>query len=515
MSGEGVPLPPSSVPATIALMKIVRFLIPWMLVVLIVAAAIYLPDLGPETYQDFDAFFSNERIRQGIAGFEIAIINDGMLAFSHAYGFDGERRTLEVDTPLYMGPSSEIITGTLLFQLTNLRKIDLDVPVAKYIPELALIKPKAAGLGGIDAPLTLRQLAAHRVAFPEKELPWYDSGARGLEAGLPDASLFLKSHFPTERYTRSRLSYRLVGAIMEKAASMRYAELVQSLLTVPLGMYLTTAEPQSLNSIAMGAGSFFGLTFPYRKGVPVAAAASDGIVTCARDLAHLLKFIVSPQRGQKIPGLSGSETPALYQPLYKNGDTGFGWRILEQNEGRYIFQGGSIRGYSSRIVIYPERRAAVAILVPQDGILISNFILPALVSGAELIMFKGSSPRLFPMRRALVVSGIVFMIYLGSMVLQTLTSYSWARDLRKYRESSLSQFYVRFAVFRTIAGLAARGLVIVSAPWFASQLAGRSLSYSELISFEPGFASMALTLALLAMLRNVSRLVWLARLRRE
>ncbi|MCX8013421.1 MAG: beta-lactamase family protein, partial [Rectinema sp.] len=493
-------MPPFIIPVTIGVMKILRFLIPWLLVGLIVAASIYLPDLGPESYQDFDSFFSNERIRQGIAGYQIAIIKEGKVVFSRAYGFDGDRRTLDVDTPLYIGPSSEIITGTLLYQLTNLKRIDIDTPVSNYIPELSLIRARTAGLASIDAPLTLRQLAAHRVAFPEKELASYDSGTRGLEAGLPDPALFLKSHFPTEKYTRSRLSYRLVGAAMEKASGVRYPDLVQTMLTIPLGMYLTTAEPHSLNSIAMGAGTFFGLTFPYRKGVPVAAAASDGIVSSARDLATLLKFIVSPEPGQKIPGLSGADTPTLYQPLYKDGDTGFGWRIIEQKDGRYIFQGGSVRGYSSRIAIYPERRSAIIMLVPQDGILISNFILPELVSGAQLIMFKGSAPRLFPMRRAMIVSGIIFMIYLGSMVLQTLTAYSWARDLRKYRETSFSQFYARFTIMRTIVGLIARGVLIVVAPWLASQLVGRSLSYAELISFEPGFASMALTLALLAVL---------------
>jgi len=155
---------------------------------------------------------------------------------------------------------------------------------------------------------------------------------------------------------------------------------------------------------------FFGLTFPYLENVPYDAAPSDGIITTSEDLAKFLKFIVSPQQGQAIPGLASFQTPMLYQPLYKDGDTGFGWRVIETEEGRQIFHGGSIRGYSSRIMIYPERNAAIAILCAQDGLLISNFLLPMLVSSAENILFQGSCRRPFPTQRAQIVAGIILII---------------------------------------------------------------------------------------------------------
>jgi len=91
----------------------------------------------------------------------------------------------------------------------------------------------------------------------------------GLEAGLPDADLFLSSHFPTEKYTRSRLSYRIVGTILEKASGMKYSELLESKIAVPLDMRSTTAEPSSMLSIAVGAGSFFGLTFLMSRKFPM------------------------------------------------------------------------------------------------------------------------------------------------------------------------------------------------------------------------------------------------------
>jgi len=496
-------------------MKFLRLIIPWLLVIAIILAALYLPDLGPENYKDFDSLFANERGRQGIAGYEVAIIKNGEVAFNKAYGFDGQRKPLEKSTPLYLGPASEILTGTLLCQFVNEKKISLDVPIAQFIPDLASLKARRSGAASLDMPLTLRQLAAHRVAFPEKDLPGYDPAAIGLEAGLPDPELFLRSHFPTENYTRSRLSYRIVGAILEKQSSKKYSDLLESMITIPLGMYLTTARPSSLEHIAVGAGSFFGLTFPYLEKVPYDAAASDGIVTTSEDMAKFLKFIVSPERGEQIPGLASSQTPLLYQALYKDGDTGFGWRIFDSKKGRYIFQGGSIRGYASRIVIYPERNAAIVILSSQDGVIISNFLLPMLVSCAEQILFTGESRRPFPTQRAELVVGFIFLIYLLSIILQVQSSYQWARDLLKYRETGISQLYARFVLVRTIIGLLLRILIVVLAPFAVGALVGRSVSYQELIAFEPGISSMLMTALLFGVLRNVSRLVMVGRLRRS
>jgi tetratricopeptide (TPR) repeat protein len=82
-----------------------------------------------------------------------------------------QRNSLEPATPLYLGPASEIFTGTLLSQMVNEQKISLDVPIAQFIPELASLKARRSGMASLDMPLTLRQLAAHRVAFPEKDLP--------------------------------------------------------------------------------------------------------------------------------------------------------------------------------------------------------------------------------------------------------------------------------------------------------------------------------------------------------
>ena len=145
--------------------------------------------------------------------------------------------------------------------------------------------------------------------------------------------------------------------------------------------------------------------------------------------------------------------------------------------------------------------------------IISNFLLPKLVSCAEQILFEGESGRPFPTQRAQLVLGFIFIIYLLNIILQTLVSYSWARNLLKYRETGISQLYARFVILRTIIGLVLRILIVLLAPLAIGALVGWQVTYQEIIAFEPGVSTMLMTALLFGALRNIARLVMVLRLR--
>ena len=145
--------------------------------------------------------------------------------------------------------------------------------------------------------------------------------------------------------------------------------------------------------------------------------------------------------------------------------------------------------------------------------LISNFLLPKLVSCAEQVLFEGESRRSFPTQRAQLVLGFIFIIYLLNVILQTLMSYSWAKNLLKYRETSISQLYARFVMVRTIVGLVLRILIVLLAPLAIGALVGWQVTYQEIIAFEPGVSTMLMTALLFGVLRNITRLVMVLRLR--
>ncbi|MFZ3110898.1 MAG: serine hydrolase domain-containing protein [Rectinemataceae bacterium] len=498
-----------------------RKLIPWIVIALSLAVIIYLPDIGPERYTDFATMFRHERSRQANAGYSVAICRNGSVIYQESFGHDGSGQPLAKDTPMYLGPSSEILSGALLYSLALQKSLSLDDDIRMYLPELPVSKirnikidPEAkAPPADQGEAITLRQLASHSLNLSDQALKHFGSRISGLEAGEFDPEKYLKSRFQPGTTVRSRLTYRILGIVMENAEGMSFDELLQSRLLIPMEMHGTTARPDSLQGVATGSGLFFGLSFPYDSTVPYIAAPADGIVSTSEDIAKFLSYITAPPK-RGIKTLPPSSVAGLYQPLLPGGDTGFGWRILTKEGDRLVFQGGSVEGFSSRMVIWPERNAAIAILSAQGGFVQSNIVLPLLTSAAEKMLFTGSSPRLFPISRILFIIGISLTVYVISLLLQTATALSWTKTLRDRRETSRRDTFQNLVLLRTFAGLALRAAFLISAPLLLGQLIGKPLVYHDLLAVEPGGSTLFIIAMLAGIMRNAARMLWFVHLER-
>jgi CubicO group peptidase (beta-lactamase class C family) len=502
-----------------------RKLIPWIVIAASLVVIIYIPDLGPEKYTDFTTLFKHERQRQANAGYSVAICRNGSIFYQESFGRDGLGQLLAEDTPMYLGPSSEILSGALLYSLTLGKSISLDDDIRIYLPELppsgvrsfkalpeleTFPAPAPTATEGI---VTVRQLASHSLTLSDQDLKKFGSRISGLEAGELDPEKFVRARLKAGAFTRSRLSYRILGTVMENAGKASFDELLQSRLLIPLGMHGTTSRPDSLQGVAIGSGLFFGLSFPYDSRVPFIAAPADGIVTTAEDIAKFLSYITAPPK-KGIGSLPSSSVAGLYQPLIPGGNTGFGWRIIADEGNRLVFQGGSVEGFSSRVVIWPERNAGIAILSAQGSVIQSNVVLPLLTSAAEKILFSGSSPRLFPLSRVLFIAGISFLVYVISILLQTATSFAWTKTLMDRRETVRGNAYQNFIVFRTLAGIAVRAALLVAAPLLVGQFIGRPLEYHDLLTMEPGGCAFFIIAMIAGIMRNITRMLWLNHLER-
>jgi len=480
------------------------------------AVIVYLPDLGPEKYDDFSTMFRHERSRQANAGYSVAICRNGSIFYQESFGHDGLGHALAKDTPMYLGPSSEILSGALLYSLTLQKHISLDDDIGIYLPEIPIyglrnIKTAPALDSGL-APeqkklVTVRQLASHSVSLSDQDLKDFGSKISGLEAGVLDPEKFLRTRLKPGALARSRLTYRILGTAMENAEKTSFDELLQSRILIPLGMHGTTSRPDSLQDVAIGSGLFFGLSFPYDSRVPYIAAPADGIVTTAEDIARFLSYITAPPK-KGIASLPSSAVAGLYQPLIPGGDTGFGWRIVAEEGNRLVFQGGSVEGFSSRVVIWPERNAGIAILSAQGGVLQSNVVLPLLTSAAEKLLFTGSSPRLFPLSRLMFIAGISLIVYVMSILLQTATALSWTKTLRDRRETGRGNLYQNFIMSRTLFGAIVRAALLFAAPFLVSLFIGRPIEYHDLLTMEPGGTAFFVIAMIAGFLRNVTRMLW-------
>jgi CubicO group peptidase (beta-lactamase class C family) len=168
-----------------------------------------------------------------------AIIKNGKVIWAGAFGYATRNKDIIADTnTIYrIGSITKTFTATLLMQLVEEKKVKLDDPVEKYLPEIKSLK------GYSDKTIiTLRQLASHTSGLiREPDMPGasvgpVDQWESKLLSSIPYTSF--KSS-PGTSFQYSNIGYALLGLTLERASGIPYIQMVQQRIFMPLHMVNT------------------------------------------------------------------------------------------------------------------------------------------------------------------------------------------------------------------------------------------------------------------------------------
>lgn len=295
-------------------------------------------------------------------GAQIAVSRGGRIVWSESFGcadveLDAAVRT---DTRFRIGSVSKPLTAAALGRLVQDGKLDLDAPVQKYVPDF----PKKAW------PITTRQLAGHVAGVRHYEggefaiRDAYPTVRAGLAIFEKDALLFE----PGTKFQYSSYGWNLISAVLEAASGEPFLELMQKAVFDPAGMTHTTADRPA--PLIPGRARFYtrseaGLVenAPYVDNSY--KWAGGGFLSTAEDL---VAFANSLLEGRLL-------RPDTVQLLWtsmktadgKDTDYGIGWSVDRDAKGRRrVRHSGGAMGGTANLVIYPDERLVVALLVNSD-----------------------------------------------------------------------------------------------------------------------------------------------------
>lgn len=145
---------------------------------------------------------------------------------------ESERIATSPDTIYDMASVSKLFTSIVVMQQVERGRVDLDAPVAAYVPEFA-----ANGKAGI----TIRQLLTHTSGFPAFLPFWRDQPdpASRLQAALTAALV----NPPGSTYLYSDLNLITLGEVVHRVSGSPLDQLVAEGITEPLGMVDTGYNP--------------------------------------------------------------------------------------------------------------------------------------------------------------------------------------------------------------------------------------------------------------------------------
>ena len=322
-----------------------------------------------------EAWIESKMAYRGLPGMSVGVIYENKVIWARGFGYSNlEKKTPATPATIYrMASVSKTFTATAIMQLRDAGKLNLDDPVAKYLP---WFKVKSEFK---DAPvITIRHLLTHTSGLPrESAFPyWTDNNfptAEQVKTMLPNQEAVFASE---TKWKYSNLAMALAGEIVAAVSGEPYDVCVRKHLLEPLGMssstiLFPTADHERL-AVAYGRRMPDGKPALRpeidTKGIAPAAGLSSTVEDLARYVAfHLSDGNVGGKSLLKNSMLREMQRVHWLQPDWKNG-WGIGFDISRIGDRTTVGHGGALAGFRTEIAFSPEEKIGVIVLTnAEDG----------------------------------------------------------------------------------------------------------------------------------------------------
>src|SRR5689334_15537122 len=337
----------------------------------------------------------SEMKRLEVPGVAVGIWHAGR-EYVEGFGVTSLEHPLPVtaDTLFQTGSISKTFTGTLLMQLVEQGKIDLDVPIKKYIIGFKL-HDKA-----VTEKVTARHLLTHMGGWVGDYFNDFGTGEDALGKMVKDIARLPQVQPLGTIWSYNNTGFNIAARLIEIITKKPYEQAVQEMLLDPLGLKMSFFYPSDLlftHRFVVGHQKVKGKVQVARPwAIGRAGNGVGGVVSTVRDLLKYARFHMSNGKKNVI---TGESLKAMRVPQADAGPRGFmgiTWFIREVGDLTTYSHGGATNGQQALFGFIPEKKFALAILTnSDDGGIINNGIL----SYALKLYFDAKSTLPTPIKR--------------------------------------------------------------------------------------------------------------------
>jgi CubicO group peptidase (beta-lactamase class C family) len=274
------------------------------------------------------------------------------------------------ETLFQIGSNTKVYTASLVMQLVDEGKVDLDEPVRKYVPELQLADKKAA------AQITVRMCLTHTSGIQGDYFDEFGRGDDCLEQYIASLGKITQVHPPGELWTYCNTGFCLAGRVIEKVTGKYWHEALRDKLLAPLGLRRTSVLLEEMIAGRYAVGHVIASAgadpVPSQRVMMSRCHAPAGSLTSSTP-REVLRFARMHLEEGKAPDgtqvLSAKSVRAMQEtqtklPLASGlGNTmGIGWLMGDWDGERMIRHGGGTIGQLSYLNVLPDRRFGICLL---------------------------------------------------------------------------------------------------------------------------------------------------------
>ncbi len=324
---------------------------------------------------EVERIVTEEQRRLPIPGVSVGIASGGDDTLA-AFGVTSVENALPVtaDTIFQIGSISKTFLGTLVMRLVDEGKLDLDVPVRRWVPELRLRDGDAA------ARVTLRHCLTHTCGwFGDHfiDTGWNDDALARYVATMSE----LEQQVPLgTEWAYNNAAFALAGHVVERVTDQAIEHAMRHRLFVPLGLERTFFFANSVltHRFAVGHNVFEEEPRVVRPwALPRSSNCLGGIASTVVDLLGFARFHMGDGTTADGARYLRPESVALMRSPLVDGPLGafrgIAWAVEKVTipgvegggapcEEWVIQHGGATFGQQAMLHVAPAKRAAIAML---------------------------------------------------------------------------------------------------------------------------------------------------------
>ncbi|MEV4754356.1 serine hydrolase [Micromonospora sp. NPDC049559] len=270
------------------------------------------------------------------------------------------------DSLFQIGSISKVWTATVAMQLVDEGRLDLDTPVAEYLPELRLADADVAKR------VTMRHLLTHTSGIDGDVFTDTGRGDDCLEKYVALLGEVAQNHPLGVTWSYCNSGFALAGRVIERITGGSWDQAMRDRVFAPLGLRHTVTLPEEalLHRAAVG---HVGDDEPTRAPVwtlPRALGPAGLITSTPADVlafarAHLAGGVAAD--GTRLLSAGGTATMARKHAdlpdRYSLGDSwGIGWIRFDWDGHRLVGHDGNTIGQAAFLRLLPEQGLAVTLL---------------------------------------------------------------------------------------------------------------------------------------------------------
>ena len=330
-----------------------------------VALVCVLTWIGVAQADRTDEFIKAEMARQKIPGLSLAVLKNGEIVKTAAYGFaDIKRKIPATPETVYKTASSGkqfIASGIML--LAQEGRLSVSDPISKYLDGTP---PAWSGI-------TIRHLLTHTAGLI-REAPGFDPFKVQPDADVIRTAYPLPLRFaPGDRWEYSNTGYFALAEIIRRVSGRPWGEFLTDKLFRPAGMLATrTTAGSTSGKIANLAQGYVDNDSAREAPAWVAVRPSGGFLSTVLDLAKWDRALYSDDI------LTAATRQQMWTPVTLNdGRThpyGFGWMLGQVRGQRLVHHSGGMPGARADIARFVDAGITIIVMMNLADVDIASIV---------------------------------------------------------------------------------------------------------------------------------------------